>query len=797
MKKCADLEVTLNRGDGGNFSALLRCTLPGDDVDVTRSGTAQFDFQQLRGLSLESAEYATLLTDCLFRDPAVASAFAEARSAAQALEASLRIKLSIGANAPELHGLRWEALLDPRDGTYLFADEQVLLSRYLGSLDWQPVRLRPQAQLTALVVIANPTNLTEFNLTPVDVNGELARAQTSMSRITVSALASAGTATLANLTDRLRDGGTDILYLVCHGSIVDGEPWLWMEDESGAVARVRGADLVARLKQLQERPRLVVLASCQSAGSGTDSNTGGALVSLGPRLAAAGIPAVLAMQGSVSMETVARFMPVFFSELLRDGLIDRATAVARGSVSDRPDFWMPVLFMRLKSGRIWEDAGDYEIPPLAAAAAAGGSERQSTVKPVIPPPQVKHVPAQHRELQAPSEQPAKKSPILRWALALLLVVGAATTGWWVKYGAKPAAPAPVLPKPAIQSFSVLPLHVKKGQKVTISWQVDNADDVELSPFGRVNPSGSMSFEPTESTIFNLVAKNEAGTDSKQSQVVVLPENPPSRNEAGKDSKQSRTDVIADAQPGGVGGSASTVQQQTQRIPAISNIVSSSGSVSGRVTISGSGFDGTTRVTFNSRMAQINSTSDSQLVVTAPPLPLPSPQTEVIVLVCTTAGCGAFTRFRFQPCTQFPCQSNPPSNAAIPNFGGAWAEMPPYLDPTHPGKMVITQTGAQVRFSGNYCGNGQLHAARLQHTVTSNGIEWKTFHTRNPPSEVETEAEADFVDTFRWSWDGSTLSCLATYNIPAANKPPGGAVKSQVRKYQRVANTAAAIGTTVP
>ena len=132
-----------------------------------------------------------------------------------------------------------------------------------------------------------------------------------------------------------------------------------MEDDAGNAARVRGADLVARLKELRQRPQLVILASCQSAGNGdaANPNSASALVSLGPRLAGTGIPAVLAMQGSVSTETVARFMPVFFRELLRDGQIDRAMAVARSAVNDRRDFWMPVLFMRLKSGRIWDASG--------------------------------------------------------------------------------------------------------------------------------------------------------------------------------------------------------------------------------------------------------------------------------------------------------------------------------------------------------------------------------------------------------------------------------------------------------
>ena len=50
-------------------------------------------------------------------------------------------------------------------------------------------------------------------------------------------------------------------------------------------------------------------------------------------------------------------MRVFFRELRRDGQIDPAMAVARGEVRDRSDAWMPTLFSRLKSGRIWYEPG--------------------------------------------------------------------------------------------------------------------------------------------------------------------------------------------------------------------------------------------------------------------------------------------------------------------------------------------------------------------------------------------------------------------------------------------------------
>jgi hypothetical protein len=59
------------------------------------------------------------------------------------------------------------------------------------------------------------------------------------------------------------------------------------------------------------------------------------------------------MQGNITMDTVARFLPAFFTALKKDGQIDRALSVARSAVRDRPDYWMPALFMRLKSGRLW------------------------------------------------------------------------------------------------------------------------------------------------------------------------------------------------------------------------------------------------------------------------------------------------------------------------------------------------------------------------------------------------------------------------------------------------------------
>jgi hypothetical protein len=350
----AELEIGLHRLDASRYSVELRTRPPESDADMAPvRGVAGFDLESIRAAEWDGQEAVGLaLTEQLFADPAVLTHYRQASAAAEAVDAVLRIRLFIGPTAPELHALKWELLRDPCTSKPLATRERIVFSRFLSGTDWRPVRLRPQDALRALVVIANPSDLTAFRMAPVDVDAERKRAKESMGEIRIDGVT--GPDTFTNLMDRLREE-FDILYLVSHGVLDKGEPTLWLESASGTSARTPGRDLADRLGELRRPPRLVVLASCQSAGTGDDSHVGegGVLAALGPRLSEAGIPAVVAMQGNISMETAERFMPVFFRELRRDGQVDRAMAAARAEVRDRPDVWVPALFLRLNSGRIW------------------------------------------------------------------------------------------------------------------------------------------------------------------------------------------------------------------------------------------------------------------------------------------------------------------------------------------------------------------------------------------------------------------------------------------------------------
>ena len=140
-------------------------------------------------------------------------------------------------------------------------------------------------------------------------------------------------ATADNIVEAMRTRDVNALYLVCHGMLDESGPVLFLENERGNVDRVDGADLA----ETDRRPQ----ATCSDAGrSGfvpvrgpddqapavpetTDTSefaeaaaeSAKSLTAFGPALSRAGCAVVVAMQGNISMDTAAKFMPKFFKEL--------------------------------------------------------------------------------------------------------------------------------------------------------------------------------------------------------------------------------------------------------------------------------------------------------------------------------------------------------------------------------------------------------------------------------------------------------------------------------------------------
>jgi peptidoglycan-associated lipoprotein len=87
----------------------------------------------------------------------------------------------------------------------------------------------------------------------------------------------------------------------------------------------------------------------------------------------------------------------------------------------------------------------------------------------------------------------------------------------------PVAQTPPPPPPPAPTASIeaAPATVQQGHPVTITWKTENATDVAIAQIGALQPSGSQSLTPTESTTYHLTAKGPGGTQEADARVTVV------------------------------------------------------------------------------------------------------------------------------------------------------------------------------------------------------------------------------------------------------------------------------------
>jgi hypothetical protein len=373
-----ELEVLLGWvPEAEGFRITILYNAPGDREDDRYFGQdpIRFDLDTLDDLQEETGvdDYGQLLGSMLFADSArvpLEKAVAASRTA------PVHVRIVVDPHAPpKYQAIRWETICQPGSGQPLTTMPNIRFSRFMApSRGNQPTLHARMGTMNALVAVANPAGISNFasgpvELEPIAVETELARARAAVGRMNVRELPKNGRrATRGNIIEELSKG-IHVLYLVCHGRINDGRPQLLLEDEDGNTAVVDGTAFANDFGSMERIPTVVVLCSCESAGTGridqpagtgapdaTDprmSSTAKDLAAVGPALAYAGATVVVSMQGNLTMTTAQRLLPRFFQELDRDGVPARAMAEARLAVRDRSDWYMPVLYSRLKRGSAW------------------------------------------------------------------------------------------------------------------------------------------------------------------------------------------------------------------------------------------------------------------------------------------------------------------------------------------------------------------------------------------------------------------------------------------------------------
>jgi peptidoglycan-associated lipoprotein len=119
-----------------------------------------------------------------------------------------------------------------------------------------------------------------------------------------------------------------------------------------------------------------------------------------------------------------------------------------------------------------------------------------------------------------------KQLTLKW-VALVFALGAILfLGACHKKQPPPPPPPPPPAAAPTASLTASPETIDKGQSSTLTWKTENATDVSIDGIGAVQPSGSQSVSPTESTTYTLSAKGPGGSQTATSRVTVNAAPPP-------------------------------------------------------------------------------------------------------------------------------------------------------------------------------------------------------------------------------------------------------------------------------
>jgi peptidoglycan-associated lipoprotein len=109
---------------------------------------------------------------------------------------------------------------------------------------------------------------------------------------------------------------------------------------------------------------------------------------------------------------------------------------------------------------------------------------------------------------------------IKWFALVVMLGTVMMLGACKKKAAPPPPPPPPPPPTPTASISVNPNSIQAGQSASLTWETTNATDVSIDGIGAVQPNGSQSVSPTESTTYHLTAKGSGGTQEATARLTV-------------------------------------------------------------------------------------------------------------------------------------------------------------------------------------------------------------------------------------------------------------------------------------
>ena len=234
----------------------------------------------------------------------------------------LRLRLRLGDR--RLSELPWELLHD--DNFFVLMAHQHPVVRYAADVSAATTR-------RANVLLVDTTSAAD-----ADVDEEIGTIQERIGKAG-GAVRVLRKATLPDIQDALRAEKHDIVHLIGRGETGEGDGRLLLRNRRGGVQAV-DAEMFGYL--LRYSPVRLLVLNANDAGTGS-------LLGVGEGANRAGIPAVVAMQGSISPDAAREFSRQFY-QVLSDGCpVEACVAEGRKAIMavaglDNPQWALPVLF---------------------------------------------------------------------------------------------------------------------------------------------------------------------------------------------------------------------------------------------------------------------------------------------------------------------------------------------------------------------------------------------------------------------------------------------------------------------
>jgi hypothetical protein len=296
-------------------------------------------------------------------------------SASRADAGNERLQVVLRLDAPELAGIPWEAMYDPRDEEFICRAENPLV-RHIPSAAAEPLEVA--SSLEVLVLVASPSDLPSL-----DVETERRKLNDALAepiadgRIHLKWLMQAR---WEDVQDEMLSGTWHALHFIGHG---DYDP----DSDQGVIALVGDDDrahyveadrLAELLNQATPTPRLVVLNSCQSGRSSARNLFSSTAATLVRR----GISAVAAMQFAISDTGAIKFARGFYSALASGRAIGDAIGAGRVGLLGTPgslEWVTPVLYVRDDNASLFKITASPSpaAPPAPAPPAVPARKRLS------------------------------------------------------------------------------------------------------------------------------------------------------------------------------------------------------------------------------------------------------------------------------------------------------------------------------------------------------------------------------------------------------------------------------------